>query len=158
MSNEIDQFVADYLKEIGIVYHAQFVANMDHNKEWQHDLWSVMFDREIKPSYGDGQLPKYTPAKAQRFDFKTGTGLRKSNKYGEKKPVSPSAASVLYCLLSDADAINYSFSDWCDNFGYSSDSISALNIYQACGKTADQLAKLFTRQHVAKLQELLQDY
>lgn len=49
------------------------------------------------------------------------------------KPILPNPADVMYSLLMDSTALNYrSFEDWADEFGYSSDSISAKKIYDAC--------------------------
>ena len=75
-----------------------------------------------------------------------------------RKPVAPSAAAVLHCLLSDAEARDMSFGDWCDNLGYDDDSIKALNIYKQCEETARALKKVFTRDQLAELREALRDY
>lgn len=47
--------------------------------------------------------------------------------------------NVLHCLFIDAQCASESFQDFCDNLGYSSDSIQALNVYQACQKELDKL-------------------
>lgn len=47
--------------------------------------------------------------------------------------------SVEYCLHSDKQCGEYSFHEFCDNLGYSRDSIEALNIYRACMDTAEKL-------------------
>lgn len=74
------------------------------------------------------------------------------------KPENPSAAAVLYCLLSDAEAADYSFADWSDNFGYNNDSIKARNTYDQCVSTGLELRKVFTRTQAEELRELLQDF
>lgn len=158
MSKEIEKAVADFLSEISVSFIVYRLADMDHDKEWKHDLWLANFHKV------GGNL--------ECFDVKTGTGHREvkksyspSSTYNPKTkrreqlaPVAPSAASVLYCLLSDASAKDESFSDWCNNSGYSSDSISALNTYRACEETGNKLHKIFNREQMAKLRELLQDY
>lgn len=49
-----------------------------------------------------------------------------------KGVVAPVATDVVACILMDADAINYQFDEWCDSYGYSSDSIKAKGIYDTC--------------------------
>ena len=48
------------------------------------------------------------------------------------KPVFPGVASVLHSLMLDAQALDQSFADWCDDLGYDDDSISAFDTYRAC--------------------------
>ncbi len=48
------------------------------------------------------------------------------------KITPPALKDVVYSLVSDSDAVNYSFDDWCDNFGYSTDSRKALKTWHAC--------------------------
>ena len=59
------------------------------------------------------------------------------------KPTEPDVTSVLCCLLSDADCGEMLFQDFCECNGYSTDSIKALKIYQACQETAIKLRGLF---------------
>lgn len=51
----------------------------------------------------------------------------------------PTVIDILYSLKVDADAGSMSFIDFCDNFGYDSDSIKATDIYRACMDTAVKL-------------------
>lgn len=51
--------------------------------------------------------------------------------------VQPSLDNVLYSLYMDAQAGAMSFSEFCSDFGYDNDSISALNTYRACEKIAE---------------------
>jgi hypothetical protein len=47
----------------------------------------------------------------------------------------PTAADVLSCLVADADALDYSFEEWCGDFGYDTDSRTAEKTYKACCKS-----------------------
>jgi hypothetical protein len=67
-------------------------------------------------------------------------------------------AAVLHSLILYASSVDQNFDDWCSGFGYSSDSIKALNVYQACIENAKQLRHIFTRAELARLAEILQDY
>ena len=66
--------------------------------------------------------------------------------------------SVIYSLLLDSDSANYDFSEFCDNYGYDNDSISANNIYKQCVKIARKFNNMFTKNEIQELQDLLQDY
>ena len=88
------------------------------------------------------------------FDYFTGLGRRQ----GLKSPKPPKVADVLYSLLSDASAEQRNFHEWCSDYGYSLDSISALNAYRACLDTAHALHKCFSPELLAELQDLLAEY
>lgn len=51
----------------------------------------------------------------------------------------PSESDVLECLKSDCEAGQMAFDEFCDSFGYSNDSLKALDIYRACAETAQKL-------------------
>ena len=42
----------------------------------------------------------------------------------------------------DSEAVDESFSDWCDNFGYTTDSSKARSTYKACQRNGERLIKL----------------
>ena len=104
------------------------------------DQWAItVFDEDGNP---------------HMFDYYTGLGLRK----GRNKPTPPKVADVLYSLLSDASAEQRNFHEWCSDYGYSLDSISALNTYRACLDTAHALHKCFSYELLAELRDLLAEY
>ena len=88
------------------------------------------------------------------FDYFTGLGRRQ----GLKSPKPPTVADVLYSLLTDASAEQRNFHEWCSDYGYSTDSISALNTYRACLDTAAALRKCFSYELLAELRDLLAEY
>lgn len=59
----------------------------------------------------------------------------------------PTAADVLGCLMLDASSVDDGapyprlFRDWCDDFGYDTDSRKALAAYEACCKLAPKLRR-----------------
>ena len=85
-------------------------------------------------------------------NYYTGTGLRKQG-----KPVRPTNADVLHSLFMDASASDFNFSDWCDEYGYSDDSLKALNTYKACLDIARALRKHLSPEQRAQIQEIIQD-
>ncbi len=127
------------------------------DKGWPHDRWNV----SIMAGKEEHNIP-----------YKTGLGLRKSyydrkgiktprEAYGmaaKKKPQTPSLVDIFHALTLDGQAFNESFSDWCDNYGYSNDSIDALNTYKACEDTGKLMRKLFTPSESAILEEFYQNY
>jgi len=64
-----------------------------------------------------------------------------SQGYGIKN--DPEIDSVLDALKIDFISQDLSFKDFCSEFGYSTDSISALKTYKACLKNTDKVKKLF---------------
>ena len=109
-----------------------------HGKPIECDLWRVTLT-------GNGGF--------WSTDYRTGLGLRKAG-----RPCKPRKADIMHCLISDASAADENFTDWCETFGYSDDSIKALNTYKACIETARALRKYIGREDLAAIAELLKDY
>jgi hypothetical protein len=64
-----------------------------------------------------------------------------SQGYGIKN--KPEIDSVLNSLLVDFISNEMNFSEFCSNFGYSEDSISALKTFKLCLKNTNKIKKLF---------------
>lgn len=94
------------------------------------------------------------------FDYFTGLGLRSKprDSWDTPKPKKPKVADVLHSLILDASAADENFHDWCANYGYSDDSIKAMNAYKACLEVAQALRKHFSPDTLRTVRELLQDY
>lgn len=94
------------------------------------------------------------------FDYFTGLGLRTKPRqsWATPTPKKPKVADVLHSLILDASAADENFHDWCANYGYSDDSIKAMNTYNACLETAQALRKHFSPDTLRIVRELLQDY
>lgn len=157
--NEQDIAVDEYLKANGIEFSAYHLGRTSKD-QWDCDAWRVTL------THGK---------RSMTADYYTGLGHRKTRKgapkpptnprciaYAEWKrdykiPTKPTAASVLYCLLSDATSSEEPFDYWCDNLGYDSDSLKALNIYNASCAARNELYRLLGG-HRKPLAELLEDY
>lgn len=118
--------------------------------EWPHFQWLVTIN-QISFEYRTGL--------GHRTDFFQGVRRMGQGEYGHgytrnKRPANsvkiesakcyahtPTIESVLECLFLDADAGSESFNDFCDNLGYSKDSIKALDTYRACMDTKEKLRK-----------------
>lgn len=108
--------------------------------EWREtaDHWLVTF------SYDKGFFT---------VDYFTGSGHRKE-KFGRSMAIKPNVKDVLYSLYIDSMSENENFHSWCANYGYSDDSISALNIYKECLDQSVKLRKLgLSRDYLEKLFE-----
>lgn len=156
--SEIETAIDAYLAEIGVTFAVYTAGTGLKRDAWECDGWRVEF--------GKGAV-------REMFDYYTGIGYRVYNTPAPRAsrnsmifadwekthiPFPPFAASVLYSLVSDSDARHESFRDWCATYDYDSDSIKALNIYNACCENAERLARVFTREQIAHLETLLQDY
>jgi len=73
------------------------------------------------------------------------------------KATPPTVSDILYSLVMDASAESESFPNWCDNYGYDTDSRKALETYLACQENALKLCKCGIAP-LAELQEHFNDY
>jgi hypothetical protein len=79
--------------------------------------------------------------------------------YGGGKASAPTASDLVWSLAIDGTALEESFNSWCDNFGYSADSIKARSIYKACQRNGSRLADLIGSPEIlSQLIESARDY
>jgi hypothetical protein len=170
----------------GLTMGVEFVPQSKSRNagEKNHSLnWRVTISkngRTLTTDYtqGIGHLPNYSHAFANlviydaavKFACETGRSMLRSGQkngydaaggesyYGSRaKPIPPpSLDEVLYCLVSDADVIDYPrFEDWAEMYGYSPDSRSAEKIYRQCLEHALALRQLID---LDAAREAFQDY
>lgn len=116
-----------------------FIAKID-DKEWPHYLWKITIS-------GNGKIIS--------TDYRMGLAhvCKRTN-----KQIAPDNKGIMHSLLLDAEADDMSFSDWCENYGYSEDSILAFNTYQLCCKQSKELREVFTKVEISQMKDALQDY
>ena len=121
-----------------------YVGETTRDGDWKCDQWRV----ELSNKLGMWST-----------DYFTGLGLRSQppTSWDVAKPKKPTVADVLHSLFMDASAADYNFSDWCDEYGYSDDSIKALNMYKACLDTATALRKYFSPDQRAAIKSIIQE-
>ena len=167
----IELSIVDWCNEYGLSLSIDCMGSTIRDK-WECDQWNITIYRTGKKSgfntqYYTGIGHRVLSAMGETYkrrikqDYKVSVNLAHQLRQNEKenaKPTVPHIAGILHSLTLDSSANDYSFNDWCDNFGYESDSIKALNNYQACCNTAKELSKLFTSGELIVLSELLQDY
>lgn len=100
-----------------------------------------------------GRIGNYTYDEMARMNL-TEAGFKQLLELS--KPTPPTPDDVLYCLVSDAEAAETTFAEWCNNFGYDTDSRKALAIYEQCQQNTDKLRKAGI--NIAAERERLQDY
>ena len=100
---------------------------------------------------------------------------------------APTASTILHALIMDLFAEDYTFEEWCDEFGYDIDELqcvigycgsyhikdieawiegnewfevdlSPLKTYQACLSNSEKVHKVFTTQQIENLRTLLSQY
>ena len=104
------------------------------NTEAKHYAYSVFKQRSAK-NYNTNKIQGY---------YSQGSGI--------KSP--PKIEDILNALLVDTLGIEGVFYDsWAGEYGYNTDSIKGLEIYQACLKELKQLKKLFTPEELAVFYE-----
>lgn len=141
--NETQKAVADYLESINVKFST--IYNGKTKKEdWPCFMWRIKLSghSSIETSYFMG----------------LGHTTKPKQSWLEPKPVSPCAADVIYSLILDSSAADQSFNDWCADYGYDNDSISAFNTYQACCNSAQELKAVFTREQIETLRTMLENY
>jgi len=104
-------------------------------KPWPHFTWSIQIIRNhnfhvFQWHCGIGHVDRIT-----------------------KMPTRPNPVEVISTIARDYLSACESFSNWCGEFGYDTDSLCARRIYDACQEQGDALLRLISR---AQLQELAQ--
>ena len=128
------------------------------------DQWELVVDAVAFP-YFTG-LGHRKPRALGREDRRECEALLRSAKPDPKdirvytKEVTPKLDDILYCLVADASAVRMTFADWCSDFGYSDDSIKALETYNASVSNGRRVEKILLAKGVTleKAQEAFQDY
>ena len=134
---EIEKLVCDKLNELNITFRCEYCGE---KQRWGaiQDSWEIIFS---------------SPHCVVSFDFFAGLGHR-----NERRIVQPSSATALYCLSSDFVSIKGGFKVWCENTGYSDDSISAFKAYKLCVKNSKKLSKVFYAAQIYDFQKILTDF
>lgn len=169
----IDKQITETLKTENINFTVVHVG-FTYKGDWPCDEWRVTFSkgkesltteyytgtghRVLDPLYKNDKFAKMDLEKARNYLKKGETPKNEAIFLKLSKIVSPGVAGVLSGLILDPRALDQSFADWCDDLGYDDDSISAFDAYRACCENGKKLQKVFSRDTLVKIEELLQDY
>jgi hypothetical protein len=96
----------------------------------------------------------------EMYHSKTGQRLRipefnpHTRKYWERKqPIAPTPYSVLACVSTEIDCPE-TFSEFCSEYGYDTDSKKAEALFHRCNEFAWKLRRFFTDEEKEELQEI----
>lgn len=170
--NTQDLMIEKLLIARGVSYSCVTIEELATNPDgWVCDKYKVTFSREGKSisfdySCGIGHRINKLPLKSdENHTFRLASKMCNDKSLRQKNPswqdrqwlVIPSAASVLYCLLLDAQCGSETFEDFCSNCGYDTDSRKALETYLACQETNTKL-RFFSGELRSQFEEILEDY
>lgn len=146
----IKDAVDGILKDAGVTFSAHYVGETtrrnDGEKPWQCDAWRVKLQARaevFETDYFTGLGHRKARPGAPSDKGRSNTLYREEWEKRWLKPVTPRAADVLHSLLLDAQAADMSFPDWCSAYGYSDDSIKALETYRQCCDIGAQMRRVF---------------
>lgn len=130
--------IDDFIKENKISIHCEYSdsnPSMSELESSRMNHYKVTLKRKYKLK-GNHLDSRYGFKRITLF-FSQGVGID-----GE-----PKVDNVLDCLKSEYLASLDSFNDFCDEFGYSNDSIRSKKTYDACVKNGKKLQKFFNDDH-----------
>ena len=149
------------MQEAGVTCIILYSGAITKDK-WECDKWSATFQR------GKAHVS---------FDYFTGLGLRKSSKPTPEHvsrrpntldaikwkaafllPVNPKVLDILYSLHSDSEAASQTFTEWCENYGYDTDSRKALALYDECLRQYGKFSEVFTLREREEMVKFFEDY
>lgn len=164
---------------LGLTYKAEFIPQrLSRNAGDKHKSlnWRVTIAKgDRKPMVTDymqgiGHLPPDTAsskgfspytlrsARAQREGVAAEHGTYEVG-FRSVKVAPPLLRDVLYCLVSDASALDArDFEEWAGDYGYDTDSRKAEETYELCRRQSRELEHVLGRAVVAELREAFQDY
>jgi hypothetical protein len=159
----VNENVVTILQSAGIKFNITPKGAGLKRDGWECDGWMLELSHKNNTEYFDyftGIGHRVVPKLDKHLIMREYKGSRMlAAKLAEKaKPVTPEVCGILYSLILDGEALHTSFSDWCDNFDYDSDSIKALNTYQACTDNAKKMRRVIDNPTLELLREALQDY
>lgn len=178
-----DLAVEQLAKEIGLEYQVSFVAKEQPADKVKHPRlnWLVTLTRNRRSmtteyhegcAFVEGYKQYHKTAYDKRchdayirkvcetgHHWKYMDSLDYRSKLPSKAQPKPRLAAVLYCLLTDALAIEYgTFEEWAMEYGYEQDSREAERIYRKCVKIGLELRAIMGEGTMTRFRELLQDY
>lgn len=183
-NNEYERQANDFLESTGTTFKATFLKNglHFHNDKEKRDIYNIELkrgDRVFKFKFGQSlndsgfklinsntnKEIKYTWQKdillklneVDRKDhlkaFKSFV-VMKLHSLGVYKIVEPKAPTPYDVLAGIQNYDVGSFKDFCEDFGYSDDSINATKIYKAVLNEYDNVKMLWTDEEIRQLQEV----
>lgn len=140
ISNMTCDQLREYIGSLNLSIKSTFVRKVEKHEDKDgrgHFSWSVT-------------VTNHTTGERHTLPFRMGLG------YEQKKfpynPIAPTLYDVLSSWVSDYQASEYNFLDFCDNYGYDSDSRKAERMYHGCCEEAREVVRVLGRDMLANLQ------
>jgi hypothetical protein len=175
------QELMQYIDSLGLTYQATFQPTPQTGVEYPQLHWLITLEKgkqrmQVPYHQGIGHVQGY---QQHSFGRKTLEWQEQENRYRKTcetgkiykhvpstswdYPVgdqpAPTLADVLYCLISDADVLNYaSYEEWASEFGYDEDSRKGEQTYRLCLEQSLRLKRLLFESQIDTLRTLFQDY
>lgn len=155
-----EQFTA----ESGLEFKFEFVPqSQSRNKNSDPCInWKVTVSKgsaclTVEYMQGAGYMPGYKPTGRKTIDdADREKAFSETGRHGLKRVLEPTPTDVLHGLVLDYSAIDYAnFEEWANEYGFDSDSIKALAIYDQCISVALQLRQMID---LDAAREAFQDY
>lgn len=113
-----------------------------HRNIWEYFLWDAVvsapgfdpIESEIKLGVANCTVPRHY---RNMYHKSQPTHLIPA-----MKPTPPTAVDVIACKLADSCGVEDTFENWCDSFGYDTDSRSALSMYLKCQKIRSEMIRV----------------
>ena len=113
-------------------------------------FWDSLYSTEFSEMTADDLA-----CKKYKAHYDVLRGYEKTNVLRELKSLKAKAKPTEYDILACLEKYSYdSFSDFCYEFGYSTDSISARETFLACGEQYAGLRRIFTEEQMEMLMEI----
>lgn len=117
---------------------------------------SISFSFDFHDSIHDTEIRKLSPWDIETYNrthkFQRITRAKLAQKKSEIKN-GPTSYTLLACISSESYQHD-TLEDFCDNFGYDTDSRKALEIYLACQELSSKITRFFTTAELEALREI----
>lgn len=160
------QFLADCnatmeINFVGREIHSHWLGETKPHNKYQFTIttpkgkytsyfWDSLHNTEVSEMTADGLA-----CKRYKIHYDVLRGYERTNVLRELRKLKANAIPTEYDILAAVEKYSYdSFSDFCSEFGYSIDSISARETFLACGEEYAGLRRIFTEEQMEMLREI----
>lgn len=113
-------------------------------------FWDSLYNTEVSEMTADDLA-----CKKYKAHYDVLKGNEKTSVLRELKSLKANAIPTEYDILACMEKYGYdSFTDFCNEFGYSTDSISTRETFLACGEEYAGLCRIFTEGQMEELREI----
>lgn len=117
--------------------------------------WGIKWDAAIEQQLQSEMTADDLACKKYKAHYDVLRMHERTNVLRELKSLKTNAIPTEYDILAAVEKYGYdSFSDFCAEFGYSTDSISARETFLACGEEYAWLRRIFTEEQMEELRKI----